>query len=274
MSMKKRRGWFGGLVRSGRRPAAPAASEMRLAAMPDGPTPTRFPEGARCGAGCGKTSGHRCAYRDDQGNRCGWWCLDHAVILDGQAWCRRHASNTKWLRAKGGSILAVGRRPHVNDRSPNLVGILVDEYNDEVIAYLRSCFGSYPGLQIVTDEGIRSSSVPKGRVERSPDGPIVLSEGRHMSWARGWAVYSSVGYLVRVVLQVIAGEPPVVHMYVNGHSVVSRVPDWIANRHAGTDPLEDRALFRRVILDSMRAAVAAHMRTFDHEALMAGRQYN
>ncbi|MFI5281758.1 MAG: hypothetical protein ACHQ0J_01350 [Candidatus Dormibacterales bacterium] len=136
-----------------------------------------------------------------------------------------------------------------------MTGTLVDELDDEVTAYLMSCFGHERGLRVVTDSNIRAVSVPKRRVERTPDGPIVLGEGYHVAWARGWGVYSEVGYLARVTLQVIATEPTTVHLYVDGNPILSRVPDWIANRGTEADQAEDHARFKRVILEGVRTAV-------------------
>jgi hypothetical protein len=147
----------------------------------------------------------------------------------------------------------------INDRSPNLVGMLVDELNDEVISHLRSAFSHHRDVQVVTDANIRSTSVPKGRVEHTADGPQVLSEGSHVAWARGWGVYSHVGYLARVILRVTATEPPIVHMYINGALVLSRVPDWIANRGKGTDEAQDHANFRRALIEAVQeSTIVAH----------------
>lgn len=260
--MKARKQWFGGF---GQQPAVSRGGpELH---------PIDFPSHARCGAGCGNRTGYQCMYRDELGNRCGWWCEEHSVVRGDRAWCRRHANSMKWVKAREGSILEIVGLPSMSDRSPNLVGILVDDLNDDVVAYLRSSFGHVHGLQIVTDEGIRSGSVPKGRVEVTPDGPIVLNEGAHISWARGWGVYSEVGYLIRIVLQVTAAEPPVVYVYVNGAPVLGRIPDWIASRDDHSDPAAERATFRRLLLDSIRKAAEARIDILDMDALEAGRRY-
>lgn len=219
------------------------------------PHPRQFPPGKTCGAGCGRTTGYRCAYTDQTGARCGYWCEEHSVYMNGRNWCQRHANSVKWLRARDGSIFEILATAAVDDRSPNLAGILVDELNGEVTAHLQACFRHQPGVHIVTDGNIRAASVPKGRVEHTPDGPILLSEGGHTAWERGWGAYSQVGYLARVVLRVTATEPPVVHMFVNGALTISRVPDWIANRDRGTDPALDHATFRRAMLDAVKRAV-------------------
>ena len=68
-------------------------------------------------------------------------------------------------------------------------------------------------------------------------------------------MYSHVGYLARVVLRVMSSEPPVVHVYANGILVLRRVPDWIANRGKGTNAKDDRASFRRAVMDGVRKIV-------------------
>ena len=223
--------------------------------LPERPSPEPFPAGVTCGAGCTRKEGYRCSYRDATGRRCIYWCPDHSVFTSGRTWCQRHANSVKWLQAQSGSIFEIQNTAAIDDRSPNLVGLLVDELDGEISGYLRSCFGKWSGIQIVTDANIRASQVPKGRVERTADGPIVLSEGAQQAWDRGWGVFSQAGYLARIVLRVTATEPPVVHVYVNGSAVLSRVPDWIANRGRGTDPAADHANFSNAVLQAVKGAV-------------------
>ena len=234
------------------------SSEM--VAPPEAPSGRRpraveFPEGATCGAGCDKTKGYRCAYVDQTGSRCGWWCEDHTVHLNGRSWCQRHANSVKWLAAKDGSIFEILNVAAIDDRSPNLAGILVDELNADISKHLMACFSGRRGVHVVTDGNIRATSIPKGRVEHTASGPVVLSEGAHRAWARGWGVYSEVGYLARIILRVTATEPPIVHVFVYGALVLSRVPDWIANRGKGTDSAQDHATFKRFVLDAVHKAV-------------------
>jgi hypothetical protein len=173
----------------------------------------------------------------------------------GRNWCQRHANSVRWLNARSGSIYEIGHGAAIDDRSPNLVGTLVDELDTDITAHLASCFGHQRGIRIVTDGNIRASSIPKGRVEQTPDGPKVLSEGGIRAWDRGWAVYSHAGYLARVILRVTAAEPPVVHVYINGARIISRVPDWIANRGTGTDGKQDHANFRDAVLQAVQKAI-------------------
>jgi hypothetical protein len=219
------------------------------------PHAKQFPPEMVCGAGCGRTTGYRCAYRDQTGARCGYWCEDHSVYLNGRVWCQRHANSVKWLRARDGSIFEIVASAAVDDRSPNLAGIVVDELNGEVRAHLISCFQHKRGVHIVTDANIRTATVPKGRVQHTADAWTVLSEGPQTAWERGWGVYSQVGYLARVVLRVTATEPPIVHLYVNGALILSRIPDWIVNRGKGTDAALDHANFRRGMLNAIQRAV-------------------
>jgi hypothetical protein len=211
-----------------------------------------FPEGVSCGAGCGKTTGWRCAYRDMTGRRCGYWCVDHSAYLNGRMWCQRHANSVKWLRARDGSIFEIGPSAAIDDRSPNLVGTLVDEFNDDITAHLKAVFGRRRGVQIVTDGNIRTAAIPRGRVERTATGPVILQERSQVAWERGWGVFSHTGYLARLVFRVTATEPPVVYVYVGGALILQRVPDWIANRGKGTDQRQDRANFHRGVLEAVR----------------------
>ena len=176
------------------------------------------------------------------------------MILNGRAWCQRHANSVKWLTARDGSIYEMHHVAAMNDRSPNLVGILVDELNEEVSAHLRRSFGDHRDVRIITDGTVRAIRVPRSSVKHTPQGPQVLSTGSHTAWARGWGAYSHVGYLARVVLQVTPTEPPAVQVYVNGHIVLSRVPDWITNRGRSTDESQDHHTFNRAILDAIRSS--------------------
>jgi hypothetical protein len=227
-------------------------------AEPEGghrPAAKPFPDDFGCGAGCAKRVGYRCAYRDGTGRRCTYWCEDHSVFLHGRSWCQRHANSVRWLRARDGTIFEILPSAAIDDRSPNLVGTLVDELDKEVTDHLTSCFGRLQGVHIVSDGTIRAASIPKRRVEQTPDGPVVFSEGATIAWDRGWGVYSSTGYLARVVLRATSAEPPVVYVLVNGDRIMSRVPDWIANRGKGTDPKRDHAAFRRALLEAIENAV-------------------
>ena len=219
------------------------------------PAAKAFPDGVTCGAGCGRTSGYRCSYTDPTGRRCGYWCDEHSTWLHGRNWCQRHANSVKWIHARDGSIYEIGRQALLDDRSPNLVATLVDDLNTDVTTYLAGVFRRHRNVQIVTDAHIRTAQIPKGRVEHTPTGPIVLNEGAEVAWERGWGVFSQVGYLARVILRVTATEPPVVHVLVNGTLVLRRVPDWIANRGKNGNPAADRAAFRQAVLDSIRKYV-------------------
>lgn len=192
---------------------------------------------------------------DSTGVRCQYWCRDHSVFSKGRSWCQRHANSVKWLHARSGSIYEIGHGAAIGDRSPNLVGTLVDELDRDISAHLVSCFGNRSGVHIVTDGNIRASWIPKGRVEQTAEGPKVLSEGGIRAWDRGWGVYSHAGYLARVILRVTAAEPPVVHVFVNGIRIHSRVPDWIANRGKGTDERQDHATFRGAVLQAVQEAI-------------------
>lgn len=219
------------------------------------PDPKAFPEGVTCGAGDGRTSGYRCSYRDMTGRRCVYWCKEHSVFLNGRMWCERHANSIRWLRARDGSIYEVGPTAAIDDRSPNLVGILVDELDEEMRAHLTDVFKGQKGVYIVTDGHVRTASIPKGRVEHTPDGPRVVHDVAMTAWERGWGVYDHAGYQARVVLRVTSTEPPVVHVYANGMLVLRRVPDWITNRGKGNSVESDHASFRNAVMDAVREVV-------------------
>lgn len=213
--------------------------------------PSTFPAGVSCGRGCGKTEGYRCEYEDSTGKRCGWWCRDHTVFMFGRAWCQRHAGSVKWLAARDGSLHDIGRMPSIDDRSPNLVAIIVDMLDVELSRYLRETFAMHPGAQVVTDAQVRPASIPAAGDQPGGLEAGTALVGREVAWERGWRVFSEVGYLARVVLRVTASEPPVVHVFVSDRLVLSRTPDWIANRGRGADPLAGQEDFRRAVVDAV-----------------------
>jgi hypothetical protein len=215
------------------------------------PGPRAFPAGVTCGAGCSNTEGYRCEYRDTTGAECGWFCRNHTVFVQGRASCRRHASTARWLQGKEGALYEAGHLAFVEDRTPNLVGFIVDLLDEEVSAYLMGQFAVHPGAQVFTDVRVRPASIPAGRLEPDAAAYPPGSEGRQVAWERGWGVHSQVGFLTRVVLRVTETEPPVMHMFVSDALVLSRTPDWIANRGRGTDESTDRDSFRRAVIEAL-----------------------
>ncbi len=208
--------------------------------------PAAFPPGVECGAGCANTDGFRCEYTDNTGAQCGWFCRSHTVFVHGRPSCRRHASTAKWLKpADDSTDYSVLHLAAVEDRSPNLVGFIVDLLDEEVTQYLKEHFAMHPGTQVVTDRHVRPASI------HTADQPRSELKGRQVAWERGWGVHSQVGSLARVVLRVTETEPPVLHMFVSEALVLSRTPDWIVHRGRGTDPSADRDSFRRAVIEAL-----------------------
>jgi hypothetical protein len=52
-------------------------------------------------------------------------------------------------------------------------------------------------------------------------------------------------------------------VYINGNAVLSRVPDWIANRGTGADEADDHSRFKRIVLESICGAVSGDDRETD-----------
>jgi hypothetical protein len=202
-----------------------------------------FPAGVTCGA-CGETEGHRCSYEDMTGRQCVYWCERHSVFHTGRTWCQRHANSVRWLHAHDGTMYEIRLQAPIDDRSPNLVGSLVEDLNRPMTAGLTAVYARHQGVQIVTDGHVLSAAVPNGG-------------GDQPGWERGWGVYSDFGHVARIVLRAAPSEPPVVYVFANGSLVLKRVPDWIANRGNSTDPVADRAKFRRDILAAVGPALPA-----------------
>jgi hypothetical protein len=212
--------------------------------------------------GCTETHGWRCSYRDPNGKRCGWWCKNHLVFEDGEPWCHRHVNTIRELRKRAGSIYEIGRMASIEDRSPRLASLIVEEIDKDVAGALQRVFDQYPGVSLVTDPAIREVQLARTAVVEAEDGPKVMRQGTERAWQRGWGVYSNSGYLARVSVRVTTSEPPVVQVLVNSRMVLSTVPDWIAARAVGqlaTD--EDKLAFRARVIAAIVTALGVPAET-------------
>jgi hypothetical protein len=202
--------------------------------------------------GCSSTEGWQCSYRDASGRQCGWWCRQHVIFQDGRAWCQRHATIARELASRRNTIYDIKTVPALEDRSPALASMIVEEVDGVVRAALAQLYTDLPGLSIVTDPTVRMTLIPKERIYQGPEGLTVERSGFERLWQRGWGVYSTQGYLARITVTVTASEPPSVEVLVNGLQALSGVPDWIAARSRGQTPApQERAVFRQRLVDSI-----------------------
>jgi hypothetical protein len=225
------------------------------------PTPRRAqgsvkPVGTCSRPGCTATKGWRCSYVDPKGKRCGWWCKEHLIFVQGQPWCHRHANTIRELRKRSGSIYEINRMAAIEDRSPSLASLIVEEVNQDVNSTLARHYAGIPGVTLVTDPAIREVQIAKTSVIEGADGLTVLRQGSERAWQRGWGVYSNSGYLARVSIRVTVSEPPVAQVLVNSRLILSTVPDFISARAAGQDDAGARAAFRARVVAAIVGALA------------------
>lgn len=180
-----------------------------------------------------------CAYTDATGAACGTsWCEEHSRALGEHRYCERHHEVMVALNAAAGSIREF-RPPLVNDRTLSLIQMLFKAMDPEVTARLEAERAAVEGAVVSVDQHVRHQIL---------DGQVC--------WERGWGVAVPQGYVIRVLLRVPLGEPPVVRLLVNRREVFGGVPEWIAARRAGQTPAEaDKQAFTARLVELVRAAL-------------------
>jgi hypothetical protein len=134
------------------------------------------------------------------------------------------------LRSAAGTLQEI-RPPAVGDRTLSLVQVLFRELDEPVQALLRPHRSDLPNAVVSSDLHARAQFL---------DGTLC--------WERGWGVAVPQGYLIRVLLRVPLGEPPIVKVLVNRTEVFAGVPDWIQSRLSGAtvDPEGRRRFVHRL----------------------------
>jgi hypothetical protein len=193
----------------------------------------------------------QCEYSDTDGRQCGYWCRDHVKIDEGHAWCERHASTVRELSARRNTIYEIKTVAGIQDRSPSLCSMIVEEIDAPVRGALEALYAG-SAVRVITDEAVREMRVPRENIYQGPDGLAVERQGYDRVWERGWGVVSHQGYLARVMIRVATTEPPSVQIMVNGIEVVKGVPDWIATRAAGQPVTEvERQAYRDRVIQAV-----------------------
>jgi hypothetical protein len=219
---------------------------------PERPEHLAPPTEAACSRpGCTATTSWKCEYRDGQGNQCGYWCRAHVKAVDGHIWCERHSNVMREVSARRDTIYEIKTVVPIEDRSPSLCSMIVEEIDGPVRGALEALYAG-SAVRVITDETVREVRVPREMVQRGPDGLAVERAGHDRAWERGWGVVSHQGYLSRVIVRVSTTEPPSVRIIVNGHTLLDGVPDWIAARAAG-EPATDaeRQAYRDRVIEAV-----------------------
>jgi hypothetical protein len=174
----------------------------------------------RCTAsGCRRRDGERCSYVDKRSRACPTsWCPDHAGLIGGLPFCRRHAST---MDAIGGDESVAGL-PDLDNRAPSLVGCVGAEL-DAPVRDLLTRIAPPVGATLVADP-VRLVLTPGGRARR---------------WAKAWKLVDSTAVLNRVSIEVDELDDSQVCARVDAELIGQGVPPWIAHRRAGdhVDPV-------------------------------------
>lgn len=163
--------------------------------------------------GCRRRDGMRCSYVDKRGRSCPTaWCADHAVLVGGLPFCRRHAST---MIALDGAE-AVAGLPDLDNRAPSLVGWMGKELDASIRDLLHRVAPNH-NAAVITDP-VRFVLTPGGQSRR---------------WAKAWKTLDDTSIVNRVSVEVDERDDCEVCARVDAALVGKGVPPWIERRRAG-----------------------------------------
>lgn len=191
----------------------------------------------RCQApDCGRADGSRCAYTDDGGNRCpSAWCPDHIALIDGQAYCLRHAGT---MRALDGATI----RPGLENRCPSLVHCV----GREIDLGIRGCLNDvrYDVMETLVATRVR-----------------MINRDAATVWRQSWTLRAEEIDMLEVAVEVDEALPTTVTVTVQGKPAVTRIPYWIAERRPDhpeltVDEVQDaHRRFSQDLIEETRAVI-------------------
>lgn len=205
------------------------------------------PEGGGCDhTGCQNHEAFRCLYRDRRAVDCAWVaCKDHLKVVDGRAYCMRHAGVVEVLamaRTQGTELLP----PDLDDRCASLVRAVANDISEPVVERLVRWGDS--NTTIINDPTIRYTR--PDRAHRVPG-----------HWERVWALATRTGLVLRVAVMVEDSRPETILLTGGVTHLTSLVPPWI-ERHLHGDPvggtqseLVERLAFQQHLLQALDAYV-------------------
>jgi hypothetical protein len=198
------------------------------------------PEGGGCDQpGCSEQEAYRCLYRDRRAVDCSWVaCKDHLRVVEGRAYCLRHASIVEVLlmaMRQGTQVIP----PDLDNRCASLVMWVSRDLDEPVVERLVRWGDS--NMSIINDPAIRYTR--PDRMRQDPG-----------HWERIWALANRTGILLRVGLRVEDDHPETVILSAGTNHLVSTIPPWIqrhlsgeSNRASPSD-LVDRLAFQQQML--------------------------
>lgn len=198
-------------------------------------------EGGGCDqAGCENQEAYRCLYRDRRAVDCSWVaCPEHLKVVEGRAYCLRHASVVEVLAlalARGTQVLP----PDLDNRCASLVLWVSRDMDEPVVERLVRWGDS--NMSIINDPAIRYTRPDRLRQESG-------------HWERLWALANRTGIILRVGLRVDDSRPETIILTGGTTHLISRVPPWIqrhlsgeSNRASPSDLVERLAFQQEMLL--------------------------
>ncbi len=167
-------------------------------------------------ANCQSAGAWMCSYRDSEGSACETaWCAHHAVFVEDEPYCARHAAVVRALSTSASSNWAVRERPPVDDRSFALAASMREVLDPDVREMLRRRLQAAGAIQVVADGEVR-------RVNR--DGSP--------SWEISWAALRERECLIRIDIRVDFSAEAVLAL-VNEVPAFSAPPEWSSQSEPG-----------------------------------------
>lgn len=155
--------------------------------------------------GCTAGGATMCAYVDRRSRRCGtMWCSRHRERVDGQDYCRRHATVVRALGEHRTSPY-----PDVDNRAASLAAYLGEALDGRITAVLRH--RAHDDASLV-NHPVRVVALPGGRDRR---------------WQRSWNLVDGTGVISRVAIEVDESDDTVVVTTVGSHRIGRGTPPWI-----------------------------------------------
>jgi hypothetical protein len=178
---------------------------------------------AKCArSGCDSRKMQGCSYQDRDGNVCiTQWCMDHVKVVDGAAYCPRHAGVIRAITRSS----SPDERPPVRCRAPSLAAWFAHILDPQIDAMVSQLVEAGYGHQVVR-HGLshRIGNVPA-----------------HHHWEQHWQVQVPERAPVDILIDVREEVDIVVRVRVNEVLVTRIVPPWIEQHqnHSGKGD-EDR----------------------------------
>jgi hypothetical protein len=173
---------------------------------------------------CSRHDAVTCAYVDRRGRLCPTaWCGDHQVVIEGRAFCRRHAR--LYASAATGEFQMGQALPDLDNRSPSLADYVGDALEPRVLELLWGL--CRPGTN--------------DQVAAEPLHVVHPSTGGARRWDRSWKMYDHTGVIVQVAVEVDESRDPEVDVKVGRNLVGRGIPPWIERRRRGIAPLSPAA---------------------------------